>query len=79
MIDRYNLFRDPAHAVIAGVAAGLAERFAVEAWVIRLVFVLLALGGTPILAVIVYAALALLLPIRPALPEPRSGRDWRYR
>ncbi len=72
MIYRYGLFRDPARGWIAGVAAGLAERFGLAVGVIRLVFVLLALAGTPILAAIGYAALAVLLPARPLLIDART-------
>ena len=76
MIYRYGLFRDPARGWIAGVAAGLAERFEVSAAVIRLVFVLAALAGTPVLAVVVYALLAVLMPVRPLLFDTRN-RPWR--
>jgi phage shock protein PspC (stress-responsive transcriptional regulator) len=66
MIYRYGLYRDPARGWIAGVAAGLGERFGVSAGVIRLVFVLMALT-MPVLAVILYPVLAVLLPARPVL------------
>jgi phage shock protein PspC (stress-responsive transcriptional regulator) len=80
MIYRYGLFRDPANGWIAGVAAGLAERFGVNETVIRLVFVLLALAGTPILAIVVYAVLAVVMPVRPTLLDfRRTDRTWRYR
>ena len=80
MIYRYGLFRDPANGWIAGVAAGLAERFGVNDAVIRLAFVLLALVGTPILAIVLYAVLAVLMPVRPTLLDfHRTGRTWRYR
>ena len=67
MIYRYGLYRDPVRGWIAGVAAGLGERFGVSAGVIRIVFVLMALTGTPILAGILYAVLAVLMPAKPLL------------
>ena len=67
MMYRYGWFRDPARGWIAGVAAGLAERFGVSAGVIRLVFVLAAFMGTPVLAGILYAVLAVLMPAKPLL------------
>ena len=77
MIYRYGLFRDPSQGWIAGVAAGLGERFGVSTVVIRLVFVLLALGGTPVLAAIVYAVLAVLIPARPLMIDASYRRLWR--
>ncbi len=78
MIYRYGLFRDPSNGWIAGVAAGLAERFGVNAAVVRLVFVLLAFAGTPILSVLVYAVLAVVMPVRPILIDNEPfRRRWR--
>jgi phage shock protein PspC (stress-responsive transcriptional regulator) len=77
MIYRYGLFRDPAQGWIAGVAAGLGERFGVSTGVIRLVFVLIALTGTPVLAAIVYAVLAVLVPAKPLMIDVSSRRRWR--
>ena len=76
MIYRYGLFRDPARGWIAGVCAGLAERFGVSAGVIRLVFVLFALTGTPVLAGLVYAVLAVLVPVRPLIIDGSYRRRW---
>jgi phage shock protein PspC (stress-responsive transcriptional regulator) len=77
MIYRYGLFRDPARGWIAGVCAGLGERFGVVPGVIRLVFVLFALTGTPVLAAIVYAVLAVLVPARPLIIDAAYRRRWR--
>jgi phage shock protein C len=77
MIYRYGLFRDPSRGWIAGVAAGLGERFGVSTGIIRLVFVLLALTGTPVLAGIVYAVLAVLIPARPLMIDASYRRRWR--
>jgi phage shock protein PspC (stress-responsive transcriptional regulator) len=75
----YGLYRDPARGWFAGVAAGLAERFGITDVAARLVFVLLAIAATPILALIVYAALAIFMPVRPALFDARAERRWRDR
>jgi len=79
MIYRYGLYRDPARGWVAGVAAGLAERFGVSAGVLRLCFLLMAFMGTPILAGVLYAVLAVLMPARPLLIDARPYRReyWR--
>ena len=79
MIYRYGLYRDPARGWLAGVAAGLGERFGVSAGVIRLVFLLMAFMGTPVLAGVLYAVLAVLMPARPLLIDARPYRReyWR--
>jgi phage shock protein C len=79
MIYRYGLYRDPARGWIAGVAAGLAERFGVNAGVIRLCFLLMAFMGTPVLAGVLYAVLAVLMPARPLIIDARPFRReyWR--
>jgi phage shock protein PspC (stress-responsive transcriptional regulator) len=77
MISRYGIFRDPARGWIAGVAAGLAERFGVSASVIRLVFALAAFMGTPVLAGVLYAVLAVLMPAKPLLIDTYPyRRSW---
>jgi phage shock protein C len=79
MIYRYGLYRDPARGWIAGVCAGLADRFGVTAGVIRLCLLLMAFMGTPILACVLYAVFAVLMPVRPLLIEARPHRReyWR--
>lgn len=77
MIYRYGLFRDPSQGWIAGVAAGLGERFGVSAFIIRLVFVLFALTGTPVLAAIIYAVLAVVIPAKPLIINASYRRRWR--
>lgn len=77
-IYRHGLYRSPATGWIAGVAAGLGERFGVNATVIRLVFVLFACTGTPVLAAIAYAVLAVMLPPKPLVIDAYpSSRRWR--
>jgi phage shock protein PspC (stress-responsive transcriptional regulator) len=59
-----RLYRSRRHKVIAGVAAGLADRFNVPIWLSRLVWVLLLLpGGLP--GVVPYAILWILIPQEP--------------
>lgn len=79
MIYRYGFYRDPARGWVAGVAAGLAERFGISAGVLRLCFLLMAFLGTPILAGVLYAVLAVLMPARPLLIDARPYRReyWR--
>lgn len=78
MIYWHGLYRSPSRGWIAGVAAGLGERFGVNPAVIRVVFVLFALTGTPFLAAIAYAVLAVILPPKPLVIEAYpSSRRWR--
>ena len=77
MNNRYGLYRDPHHGWIAGVAAGLGERFGVSTFIIRLVFVLVALSGTPVLAAIIYAVMAVLIPAKPLMIDASYRRRWR--
>jgi phage shock protein C len=79
MIYRYGIYRDPARGWIAGVSAGLAERFGVSAGVIRLCFLLMAFMGTPVLAGVLYALLAVLMPARPLIIDARPFRREYYR
>jgi phage shock protein PspC (stress-responsive transcriptional regulator) len=79
MIYRYGLFRDPARGWIAGVAAGLAERFGVSAGILRLCFLLMAFVGTPVLAGVLYALLAVLMPAKPLLIDAHPYRREYYR
>ena len=60
-----RLYRSRRHKVIAGVAAGLADRFNVPIWLSRLVWILLLLpGGLP--GVVPYAILWILIPQEPS-------------
>jgi phage shock protein PspC (stress-responsive transcriptional regulator) len=47
-MSKRGLYRSRDHRVIAGVAAGLAERFGVPIWLMRLIWIILLLpGGFP--------------------------------
>lgn len=56
-----RLFRDPEHAMIAGVAAGLANYSGLDVVLIRLIFVLLAIFGSGI-GILLYIVFWLLVP-----------------
>lgn len=59
-----RLYRSKRNRIVAGVAAGLAERFNVPVWLSRLVWVLLLLpGGLP--GLVPYAVLWVLIPEEP--------------
>jgi len=74
-MDRHCLYRDPANGRIAGVCAGLADYFELGAGFVRILFVLLVFVTTPVLAVLIYAILALAMPVRPW----RSDYGYRHR
>ena len=60
-----GLYRSRQHKVIAGVAAGLAERFGIPIWLMRLFWVLLLLpGGIP--GLLPYVILWVIIPLEPA-------------
>jgi phage shock protein C len=59
-----GLYRSRDHHIIAGVAGGLAERFSVPVWVMRLLWVLLLLpGGIP--GLVPYVVLWIVVPLEP--------------
>jgi phage shock protein C len=62
--SRYRLYRDPEHAILAGVCAGIADYLGVERIVIRLGFVV-ALVFFIVPAALAYILLAIALPKRP--------------
>lgn len=61
---RRPLYRDSERGVIAGVCAGIAERFAWPVWLIR-VGVLALIWCFPVSAVVAYIVAALIMPVRP--------------
>lgn len=65
MAARRGLYRSRRHRIIAGVAGGLAERFGVPVWLMRLIWILLFLpGGLP--GVVPYVLLWIIIPLEPA-------------
>lgn len=64
MATRRCLCRSRRHRIIAGVAGGLAERFGVPVWLMRLIWILLLLpGGLP--GVVPYLLLWVIVPLEP--------------
>ncbi|MFN0071885.1 MAG: PspC domain-containing protein [Chloroflexota bacterium] len=58
---RGGLYRSRQHRVIAGVAGGMAERFGLPVWLVRLVWLLLLIpGGIP--GVVPYVILWVIVP-----------------
>jgi phage shock protein PspC (stress-responsive transcriptional regulator) len=65
MAAQRGLYRSRRHRIIAGVAGGLAERFGVPVWLMRLIWILLFLpGGLP--GVVPYVLLWIIIPLEPA-------------
>jgi phage shock protein PspC (stress-responsive transcriptional regulator) len=59
-----RLYRSRTNRVIAGVAGGLGEYFGVDATIIRIIWVLLALpGGLP--GIVLYIIFWILMPLEP--------------
>ncbi len=59
-----GLYRSRNHRIVAGVAAGLAERFGVPIWMMRLLWILLLIpGGIP--GVVPYLILWAIMPLEP--------------
>ncbi len=59
-----GLYRSRKHRIVAGVAAGLAERFGVPIWMMRFLWILLLIpGGIP--GIIPYVILWVLIPLEP--------------
>lgn len=59
-----GLYRSRRNRMIAGVAAGLAERFGLPIWLMRLVwFILLWPGGLP--GLVPYLVLWIVMPLEP--------------
>ena len=59
-----GLYRSRKHRIVAGVAAGLAERFGVPIWMMRFLWILLLIpGGIP--GIIPYVILWVVIPLEP--------------
>lgn len=60
----HGLYRSREHRIVAGVAAGLAERFGVPIWMMRLMWILLLIpGGIP--GLLPYLILWVVMPLEP--------------
>ena len=59
-----GLMRSRDHRVVAGVAGGMAERFGLPVWLVRLIWIILFLpGGAP--GLILYLVCWVLMPLEP--------------
>lgn len=58
-----RLYKDSINKKISGVCAGLANRFAVDTWIVRLLTIL-AFFSIPVPVIIGYIAAAVMLPER---------------
>ena len=59
-----GLMRSRDHRLVAGVAGGMAERFGLPVWLVRLVWIILFLpGGVP--GLILYLVFWVLMPLEP--------------
>jgi phage shock protein PspC (stress-responsive transcriptional regulator) len=56
----HRMYRDPDKRIIGGVCAGMGAYWDIEPWIIRVIFVALAIGGG--LGVIIYLILYVVLP-----------------
>ena len=61
MLKRRGLYRSRRHRIIAGVAGGMAQRFGLPLWLVRLLWLILLLpGGLP--GVLPYVICWVLIP-----------------
>ena len=67
-----TLYRIPQSGKIAGVCAGIAEYFAIETWLVRVLAVSIFLLGGSGVVFIIYVALWVILDIK---PQNSSVRD----
>jgi len=56
----HRIYRDPDHRIIGGVCAGMGAYWRIEPWIIRIIFVILAMMGG--LGILVYLILYIVLP-----------------
>ncbi len=66
-----KLYRSRNDQMIAGVCAGIAEYLDLDPTVVRILFVLLALGPVP--GILVYIILAVIMPEAPAIEEAKMA------
>ena len=67
MQENKTLARSRTDRRVFGVAGGLAEYFGIDATLVRILFVLLALSGGP--GVVLYIVLAFVMPVEPKYVE----------
>ncbi len=67
-----ELYRDTRNGKISGVCAGLANRFELEPWLVRIMFMTVALMSGLFLVILAYIALSLMLEKQPAQYEQNT-------
>ena len=65
MQDKRRLYRSADEKMVAGVCGGLAEYFDVDPTIVRVAYVLLTLVSGLFPGVILYAVLAIVMPVTP--------------
>ncbi len=53
------MYRDPDDRIIAGVCSGIGAYWRIDSWVVRVIFIILSLGG---LGILIYGVLWIVLP-----------------
>ena len=71
-----KLYRSRNAQMIAGVCAGIAEYFDLDPTLVRILFVLLAIGPVP--GLLVYIILAVIMPEAPAIEEAKTTEHSLY-
>ncbi len=66
-----KLYRSRNDQMIAGVCAGIAEYFDLDPTLVRILFVLLAIGPVP--GILVYIILAVIMPEAPTIEEAKTA------
>jgi len=56
----HRMYRDPDHRIIGGVCAGMGAYWNVEPWIVRIIFLILAMMGG--LGILIYLVLYIVLP-----------------
>ncbi|KGY12752.1 phage-shock protein [Vibrio tubiashii] len=65
-MNRRELYRDPVNGKLTGVCAGLANYFALEVWLVRILVISAALLGGSFLVLLAYVAMTLMIEKQPA-------------
>ncbi|MBU5670177.1 PspC domain-containing protein [Peptoniphilus sp. MSJ-1] len=70
-----KLYRSREDKMLAGVCGGIAEYFNIDSTIVRILFVLISIGGG--FGILAYVALAIIMPERPygRIDEPRKNAD----
>ena len=71
-MDQKKLYRSKADKMIAGVCGGVAEYFALDSTVVRLVWALIVAFTGFVPGVVVYIIAAVVMPFPPEAPQPTS-------